>query len=136
MSINVDVHKVAHGSKVAPDDDLRRSATILAKATGTNFGTDAIGAIMERECGEAAGGGGLRDALQGFKRLSVDVASGAAELARGVAGGVAAHPAVGRVVDTTRVVVDTTKSVAGGVVDRVGRRPVTCRTIPRTSARR
>ena len=48
MSINVDVHKVAHGSKVAPDDDLRRSATILAKATGTNFGTDAIGAIMAK----------------------------------------------------------------------------------------
>ena len=48
MSINVDVHKVAHGSKVAPDDDLRRSATVLAKATGTNFGTDAIGAIMAK----------------------------------------------------------------------------------------
>ena len=28
--------------------DLRRSATILAKATGTNFGTDAIGAIMAK----------------------------------------------------------------------------------------
>ena len=48
MSINVDVHKVAHGSKVAPNDDLRRSATILANATGTNFGTDAIGAIMAK----------------------------------------------------------------------------------------
>ena len=39
---------MAHGSKVAPDDDLRRSATVLAKATGTNFGTDAIGAIMAK----------------------------------------------------------------------------------------
>ena len=48
MSINVDVHKVAHGSKVAPDDDLRRCATTLAKAKGTNFGTDAIGAIMAK----------------------------------------------------------------------------------------